>query len=119
MDIDVKTSISKQGYEIQSIKKRIPSNKYESKVALEDKVYQEMYYIHQPRSVIVDKTPAKIKTQELQIIGWTLTKDQQLMNFNLGINAKPQLEVEQLLKEFKDVFTWMYKDLKGIPPKLT
>jgi hypothetical protein len=24
-----------------------------------------------------------------------------------------------LLKEFKDVFAWTYKDLKGIPPKLT
>jgi hypothetical protein len=23
------------------------------------------------------------------------------------------------LKEFKDVFTWTYKDLKRIPPKLT
>jgi hypothetical protein len=23
--------------------------------------------------------------------------------------------VEQLLKEFKDVFAWTYKDLKGIP----
>ncbi len=28
------------------------------------------------------------------------------------------MEVEQLLKEFKDVFTWTYKDLKGIPPEL-
>jgi hypothetical protein len=28
------------------------------------------------------------------------------------------LEVEQLLKEFKDVFAWTYKDLKGIPSKL-
>ncbi len=28
------------------------------------------------------------------------------------------LEVEQLLKEFKDVFAWTYKDLKGIPLKL-
>jgi len=49
----------------------------------------------------------------------------------LGIDAKPQmvkinahvetgkvLEVEQLLKEFKDVFAWTYKDLKGIPLKL-
>jgi hypothetical protein len=27
------------------------------------------------------------------------------------------LELEQLLKEFKDVFAWTYKDLKGIPPK--
>jgi len=28
------------------------------------------------------------------------------------------LEVEQLLKEFKDVFAWTYKDLKGMPLKL-
>jgi hypothetical protein len=27
--------------------------------------------------------------------------------------------MEQLLKEFKDVFAWTYIDLKGIPPKLT
>jgi hypothetical protein len=27
--------------------------------------------------------------------------------------------LELLLKEFKDVFTWIYKDLKRIPPKLT
>jgi hypothetical protein len=53
------------------------------------------------------------------------------MKFNLGIDAKPQmvkinaqletcqmLEVDQLLKKFKDVFAWTYKDLKGIPPKL-
>jgi hypothetical protein len=26
--------------------------------------------------------------------------------------------MEQLLKEFKNVFTWTYKDLKGISPKL-
>jgi hypothetical protein len=53
------------------------------------------------------------------------------MKLNLGTNAEPQLveinaqfetskvlEVEQLLKEFKDVFAWTYKDLKGIPLKL-
>ncbi len=28
------------------------------------------------------------------------------------------LEVEQLVKEFKDVFAWTYKDLKGIPLEL-
>ncbi len=27
--------------------------------------------------------------------------------------------MEQLLKEFKDVFAWTYKNLKGIAPKLT
>jgi len=53
------------------------------------------------------------------------------MKFNLGIDVKPQLvkinaqletskmlEVEQLLKEFKDVFAWAYKDLKRIPLEL-
>jgi hypothetical protein len=29
------------------------------------------------------------------------------------------LEVEQLLKEFKIIFAWTYKNLKRIPPKLT
>jgi hypothetical protein len=27
-------------------------------------------------------------------------------------------ELQMLLKEFKDVFAWIYKDLKGIPPIL-
>jgi hypothetical protein len=57
-----------------------------------------------------------------------LTEDQQLMKLNLGTNVEPQmvkinakletckvLEVEQSLKEFKNVFAWTYKDLKGIP----
>jgi hypothetical protein len=53
------------------------------------------------------------------------------MKLNLGIDANPQMvkinaqleinkmmEVEQMLKEFKNVFAWTYKNLKGIPPKL-
>ncbi len=53
------------------------------------------------------------------------------MKLNLRTNAKPHkvkinaqleinkvLEVEHLSKEFKDVFTWTYKDLKGIPLEL-
>ncbi len=79
----------------------------------------------------MDETLAKIKAQESQITRWMLTKDQQLMKLNLGTNAEPHmvkinaqletckvLELEQFLKEFKDVFAWTYKDLKGIPPKL-
>jgi hypothetical protein len=37
----------------------------------------------------MDETPTKIKTHELQIVGWTLTKDQQLMKLNMGTNAEP------------------------------
>ncbi len=53
------------------------------------------------------------------------------MKLNLRIDVKPKmvkinaqleigkvLELEQLLKEFKDVFAWTYKDLKGIPLEL-
>ncbi len=53
-------------------------------------MYTEMYYNHQP-SVIMDETLAKIKAQELQIVGWTLTENQQLMKLNMETNIKPQM----------------------------
>ncbi len=65
MDKDVDTSISKHGFKVQSIKKKIPSNKYEPKIAMEDKVYMAMYYRHQLGSVVVDETPANIKAHGL------------------------------------------------------
>ncbi len=131
MDIDVKMSISEQGSKVHNTKKNVFGNKYVPKVVMEDKVYPETYYKHKPRSVLVDETLTNIKAQGLQIVGWLLTEDQQLMKLNLGTNAEPQmvkinvqleiskvLEVEHLLNEFKDVFAWTYKDLKGIPPEV-
>ncbi len=56
-------------------------------------MYPKMYYNHQPRSVEVDETPTKIKPHELQIRGWTLTKDQQLMKFNLGTNVESHVKI--------------------------
>jgi hypothetical protein len=72
----------------------------------------------------MDEAPTKIKAQELHIAEWTSTEDQQLMKFNIRINAKPQLvkikletckvlELEQLLKEFKVVLHGHTKILKG------
>jgi len=53
------------------------------------------------------------------------------MKFNLNTHVEPHmvkinaqldtckvLELEPLLKEFKDVFAWIYKDLQGIPLEL-
>ncbi len=91
MDTDVKTSISEHEFGIQRTKKKIVAKKYEPEVVLEDKVYPETYYNRQPGSVAMDETPAKIKAQELQIAGWTLTEDQKLMKLNMGTNAKPQI----------------------------
>ncbi len=89
MDIDVKTSILEQGFGIHSTKKKIHGNRYEPEVVSKDKVYLNMYYKHQLRSIVMDETPTKIKAHELQIDGWTLDKDQQLMKFNLGTNVEP------------------------------
>jgi hypothetical protein len=65
MDTYVKTSILEQGFEMYNIEKKIPGNRYEPEVALEDKVYLKTYYRHQPRSVVMDETPTKIKAQGL------------------------------------------------------
>ncbi len=46
MDISVKTSNSKLKSRVQIIEQKTTSNKYEPKIALEDKVYLEMYYNH-------------------------------------------------------------------------
>jgi len=40
------------------------------------------------------------------------------VKINAHLEISKMLEVEQLLKEFKYVFAWTYKALKGIPPKL-
>jgi len=76
MDTNVKISIYEQGFEVQSTKKKIPGNRYELKVTLEDKVYLKTYYRHQPGSVVVDETLINNKAQGMQIARWTLIENQ-------------------------------------------
>jgi hypothetical protein len=58
----------------------------------------------------------------------TITEEKQLTKINLGFeknleHVKINVDLEpivsyqftQLLKKFKDIFAWIYKDLKGIP----
>jgi hypothetical protein len=42
----------------------------------------------------------------------------QMVKINAQLKICIMLELEQLLKDFKDVFAWMYKDSKGIPLEL-
>jgi hypothetical protein len=42
---------------IDQRKKNKTGNKYEPEVTLEDKVYLETYYSHQPKNVVVDEIP--------------------------------------------------------------
>jgi hypothetical protein len=74
MGTNVKMSILEPRFEVQNIEKKIIGNRYESKVVLEDKVYLETYYKHQPGNVLVDEIPANIKAQGLQTSRWMLTK---------------------------------------------
>ncbi len=69
------------------MKKKIAGNKYELEVTLEDKVYPKTYYNHQLGTIAMDETLTKIKAQKLHITKWMLIEDQQLMKFNLGIDA--------------------------------
>ncbi len=41
-----------------------------------------------------------------------------MVKINAQLETCKVLELQQLLKEFKDVFAWTYKDLKGIPLEL-
>jgi len=81
---------------------------------------------------LVDITPTQIKVQDMKITKWNLSKKAQIRPLNLGTFNESQLvklntdlnssivnAIEQLLKEYKDVFAWIYKDLRGIPPHLT
>jgi len=100
-------------------------------VSLEDKVYPKTYYHHSHDDIQVDETLAKTWVQNLQIVNWTLIEEQ-LIKLKLSKEANPQYikinsqltkekieELHMLLKEFKDVFAWTYKNLKGVPLKLT
>jgi hypothetical protein len=40
------------------------------------------------------------------------------VKINAQLETSKVLEMEQLLKEFKTIFAWTYKGLKGIPPEL-
>jgi hypothetical protein len=41
-----------------------------------------------------------------------------MVKINAQLEISKVLEIEQMLKEFKDVFAWTYKILKGIPLEL-
>jgi hypothetical protein len=72
----------------------------------------------------IDKSHVHIQVQNLCIV----TEQEQLTKINMGFkenlqqvkinfNLKPIINSQliELLKEFKHIFAWMYKDLKGIP----
>ncbi len=79
----------------------------------------------------VDTIPTCIKVQHMKIACWNLPKDNAGTRPNLGLHEEPKMvklnvdlddvivgEMEALLQEYKDTFTWAYKELIKIPPHI-
>jgi hypothetical protein len=90
------------------------------------------YFPHTAREISVDTMLAWIKMYDMKMAKWNLLEKIQICPLNLDtqnelqvvkLNADLKLSIanviEQLLKKYKDVFVWTYKDLRGIPPHLT
>jgi len=86
---------------------------------------------HTLGEISIDTTLARIKVQDMKMVKWNLEKDVEIHPLNLGTHDELQVvklnvdldlfityATKQLLKEYKDVFAWTYKDLRGIPPHL-
>jgi hypothetical protein len=54
------------------------------------------------------------------LINIILGSKESLQQVKINVNLEPIVSYQliELLKEFKDIFAWTYKDLKGIPPKI-
>jgi hypothetical protein len=59
--------------------------------------------------------------QKVFLIKVNMGSENNLQHVKININIKPIINVQldlELLKEFKDTFTWIYNYLKGIPLKI-
>ncbi len=80
---------------------------------------------------MADENLAMEKVKNIKIAKWTMSHNIQVWKINAGIIEDPKylklnIDLEGTittttkgpLQEFKDVFTWNYKELIGIPPHI-
>ncbi len=62
-----------------------------------------------------------ISPQKKQLTNINLGAEKNLQQVKISVDMEPIVSYQliELLKEFKDIFAWTYKDLKGIPPEIT
>jgi hypothetical protein len=93
--------------------------------------YPKHFSTYTKENIVVDETLVKTKVQDMRIAAWTLLDKEQVRLLNVGTETEPTYlkvnthldqalaqEAEELFWEYKDVFAWTYKDLKGIPPSV-
>jgi hypothetical protein len=94
---------------------------------LEDIIDYLIYFNeHQPGEALILDEATNIAIKDKKIVGWIVTVEEQLVKLNLGNKGKPkeilinaillsafQAQIKKVLMEYKDVFAWNYKELKG------
>ncbi len=86
------------------------------------------FYKHELGETLIFDEATNIIIKDQKIVGWSIITKEQLVKLNLGTQVEPQdvlvnailptafqLQVKNLLTDYKDVFAWSYKELKGIP----
>ncbi len=86
------------------------------------------FYEHQPREALILDESIDIIVKDKKIASCIMTIEEQLVKLNLGNKEEPkevlinailpsvfQAQIKEVLMEYKDVFAWCYKKLKGIP----
>ncbi len=89
--------------------------------------YPYQFYNYIEDNILIDEILVRDQIHEMQVVKWTLTHDAQVRKLTMGTQEEPQYlkvidnlnfvvvtTIEDLLKEYKDVFAWSYKDLKRI-----
>jgi hypothetical protein len=56
---------------------------------------------------------------QIHAMNLNIQNEPQVVKLNVDLNPFVADVVEQLLKKYKDVFVWTYKDLRGIPLHFT
>ena len=97
--------------------------------AMEEKpIYPSQFYKMKKRDIEIDHTPASEAFKGKKIAGWTVEVEDLVKHLNLATTEDPnfvkiakdlgeyEAKVKDLLLQYKDVFAFTYKDMKGIPP---
>jgi hypothetical protein len=97
----------------------------------EKPIYPAQFYKVKEEKIVIDRTPALEAVKGKQIAGWMIEDDEMIKEINLGTEEEPKMvrvgkDIEekyekkliQLLKSYKDAFSWTYEDMKGIPPHI-
>ncbi len=90
--------------------------------------YPYQFYNYIEDNILIDEVLVRDKIHEMQVVKWTLTYDAQVRKLTMGTQQEPQYlkvidnfdfvvvtTIEDLLKEYKYMYAWSYKDLKRVP----